>query len=87
MQILLYLYDWLCALTQEQAIYNTMAFLAHVTQLRVTVNFVKSSLVFSQRVVFIGVALDSVLIRASFPLPRGWMASLFGQTTPQQLFI
>ena len=40
-----------------------------MTQLGLTVNFAESSLVPSQRVVFIGVGLDSALMRAS-PSPQ-----------------
>lgn len=70
MRILPYLDDWLiCSATREQAIYNTTTLLAHVTQLGLTVNFAKSSLIPSQRVVFIGVVLDSVMMRAS-PSPQ-----------------
>lgn len=55
MQIHSYLNDRLiCAPAQEQAICNTTAILAHLTQLGLTMNFAKSFLVPSQRIMFIG---------------------------------
>ena len=70
MRILPYLDDWLlCASSQEGALNITSALLHHVAQLGLTVNFIKSSLVPCQDVVFIGIAIDSVSMRAR-PSPR-----------------
>ena len=69
-RILPYLNNWLiCSATREQAICDTTSLLNHVTQLGLTVNFAKSCLVPSQRVGFIGVVLDSLMMRAS-PSPQ-----------------
>ncbi|XP_037627453.1 uncharacterized protein LOC119489291 [Sebastes umbrosus] len=70
MLILPYLDDWLiCALTREQAERDTASLLHHVTRLGLTVNHAKSCLIPSQRVVFIGLTLDSRHMLA-FPTPR-----------------
>ena len=70
MRILPYLDDWLlCASSRERALDITSTLLEHVAQLGLTVNFKKSSLVPRQDVVFIGVAMDSVSMRAR-PSPR-----------------
>lgn len=62
-RILPYLDDWLiCSATREQAIRDTTCLLTHVNQLGLTVNFAKSCLVPSQRIVFIGVVLDSIMM-------------------------
>ena len=86
MRILPYLDDWLvCASTREQALSDTATLLTHVTQLGLTVNFAKSSLAPSQSTVFIGIALDSVSMRAC-PSPRrvddilGLVARVWGST-------
>ncbi|XP_074470437.1 uncharacterized protein LOC141754903 [Sebastes fasciatus] len=70
MLILPYLDDWLiCALTREQAERDTASLLHHMTRLGLTVNHAKSCLIPSQRVVFIGLTLDSRHMLA-FPTPR-----------------
>lgn len=70
LRILPYLDDWLvCAQTREQAHDNTLLLLDHVSCLGLTVNFAKSSLTPSQRVVFIGVAVDSLTMSAQ-PSPQ-----------------
>ena len=70
MRILPYLDDWLlCASSRERALDITAALLEHVAQLGLMVNVTKSSLIPSQDVVFIGIAINSVTMRAR-PSPR-----------------
>lgn len=70
MRILPYLDDWLvCASSREQVSSDTSTLLAHVTDLGLTVNIAKSSLTPRQGIVFIGMALNSVTMKAC-PSPR-----------------
>lgn len=65
-RILPFLDDWLiCSATRKQAIHDITSLLNHVTQLGPNVNFEKSCLIPSQRVTFIRITLDSVVMRAS----------------------
>ncbi|KAK7878584.1 hypothetical protein WMY93_030420 [Mugilogobius chulae] len=70
LRILPYLDDWLvCAQSRNQALRDTYQLLDHVSQLGLAVNFAKSSLVPSQQIVFIGIMINSVTMKAS-PSPQ-----------------
>ncbi|XP_077371178.1 uncharacterized protein LOC144014787 [Festucalex cinctus] len=70
MKVLPYLDDWLlCAPSRAQVIQDTSDLLSHVARLGIRVNLPKSSLVPSQRTDFIGVKLDTTVMRAH-PPPR-----------------
>lgn len=70
LRILPYLDDWLvCAPTQERARNDTSLLLQHVSQLGLTVNFAKSSLIPSQQVTFIGIVINSLTMSAT-PSPE-----------------
>ncbi|XP_030293378.1 uncharacterized protein LOC115593839 [Sparus aurata] len=63
--VLPYLDDWLIVSpTAEQAVRDTAVLLGHVNQLGLTVNYSKSSLTPSQKVDYLGMTLDSRLMRA-----------------------
>ncbi|XP_077395323.1 uncharacterized protein LOC144031774 [Festucalex cinctus] len=65
MKVLPYLDDWLlCAPSRAQVIRDTSDLLSHVARLGIRVNLPKSSLVPSQRTDFIGVTLDTTVMRA-----------------------
>jgi len=65
MKILPYLDDWLiCAPSRLQSTQDTALLLSHVARLGLRVNMEKSCLNPSQSLTFIGVALDSVTMRA-----------------------
>ena len=60
-----YLDDWLIVSpTAEQAVRDTAVLLRHVNQLGLTVNYSKSSLTPSQKVDYLGMTLDSQVMRA-----------------------
>ena len=63
--VLPYLDDWLIVSpTAEQAVRDTAVLLGHVNQLGLSVNYAKSSLTPSQMVDYLGMTLDSRLMRA-----------------------
>lgn len=65
-----YLDDWLiCGPTQERAERDTMALLGHVTRLGLTINHAKYFVIPSQRVLVIGLTLDSRQMLVS-PTPQ-----------------
>lgn len=66
LRILPYLDDWLvCAQSRDQALRDTSILLDHVSRLGLAVNFAKSSLIPSRQVIFIGIAINSVTMKAS----------------------
>ena len=70
MKILPYLDDWLiCAPSQSQVALDTTLLLSHVARLGLRVNLTKSCLVPSQSIVFLGVSLDAVAMKAC-PSPQ-----------------
>ena len=70
-QVLNYLDDWLlCAASRTQAARDTSLLLSHIRELGLVVNEKKSHLSPSQDVVFVGMAIDSSLMRASLPAKR-----------------
>ena len=70
-QVLNYLDDWLlCSPSREQAAKDTSLLLRHIRELGLVVNEKKSHLSPSQDVVFVGMAIDSSLMRASLPAKR-----------------
>ena len=69
--ILNYLDDWLiCSPTEHQAQLDTMAVLSHLENLGLALNREKSCLIPSQRVEYLGLVLDSSLLRAVLTLRR-----------------
>ena len=69
--ILNYLDDWLiCSPTEHQAQLDTMAVLSHLENLGLALNREKSCLIPSQRVEYLGLVLDSNLLRAVLTLRR-----------------
>lgn len=65
LKILPYLDDWLiCAPSQQQAVRDTETVLSHLRLLGLRVNLPKSKLVPTQSTVFLGVALDTVVMTA-----------------------
>ena len=66
MRIFPYLDDWLvCARSRVDALSDLALLIEHVTRLGLTVNYAKSSLTPSQGAVFIGIQLESQLMRAA----------------------
>ena len=65
LKILPYLDDWLvCAPSRYQVARDTHRLLAHAARLGLKVNAAKSNLVPSQRVTYLGVQLDTIVMRA-----------------------
>ena len=66
-----YLDDWLiCAPTRTQVLSDRDMLLTHISRLGITVNDKKSHLTPTQKVAFIGMEMDSVLMRARLPTRR-----------------
>lgn len=71
MLILPYLDDWLlCARSPQQVANNTQRLLEHVTALGLRVNLQKSCLIPSQSICFLGLHLDSRVMRATLKAGR-----------------
>ena len=69
--ILNYLYDWLiCAPTRLQVLSYRAMLLTHIGVLGITVNDKRSHLTPTQRVAFIGMELESILMRECLPTRR-----------------
>ena len=70
-QVLNYIDDWLlCAPSRAQAAKDTRLLLRHIQELGLVVNEKKSCLSPSQDVVYVGMAIDSSLMRARLPTKR-----------------
>lgn len=71
LQVLNYLDDWLvCAPSREHVIRDTRILLNHIQDLGLTLNRRKSHLTPSQEVTFVGISMDSSLMRACLPQER-----------------
>ncbi|XP_067313977.1 uncharacterized protein [Pseudorasbora parva] len=71
LQILTYIDDWLIiADSREKVLWDTSRVLAHITSLGFRVNVNKSKFTPSQRVIFLGMELDSVSMRARLSQER-----------------